>query len=373
MKAKVYKLNEKEIAREKEVYVGLDEHKLTWDITVMDQEEILHQQNYPREKKHLVGLIKRLPKCKIHAAYEAGPTGYQTLQWLRELGCEAFMTPPSLIPVQLGERVKTDRRSSQKLAELLRVGMLKSVHDLKPDEYENRELVRTREQLIEHRSDISRQIKSKLLFHGIEKPKDLGEDWSNMYLVWLENGPSGKKTLDKSIGSLIQIYKDIQNQVRNLDEEIRALAKTKEYVDSFNILHSTKGVGVLTAMTILLEIPRMAERFVDECELGKYVGLVPWEKSTGETICKGGITRTGNRHVRRILVEASWTVIRYDKNLGAVYERISKSRPKAGGKVAIVAVARRLLIRMRAMLRDKELDRGSTRKRQGKYGKEEAA
>jgi len=161
--AVVYTLKQSAIARDEEVWMGIDAHKASWAVTILGSEGVLHQGSYEAKRSHLEGLVDRLPGCRIHAVYEAGPTGYKLLMWLRQMGCEALMTPPSLVPIRAGDRVKTDRRDSAKLAELLRAGLLKPIFDLKEETYHHRELVRTRAQLIEHRSDICRQIKSKLL------------------------------------------------------------------------------------------------------------------------------------------------------------------------------------------------------------------
>ena len=193
------------IARDKSVWVGIDAHKESWHITVVDSENVLDKGSYETTRPHLEGLVKRLPGCRIRAVYEAGPTGCQLLRWLRELGCDAFMTPPSLVPVRKGERVKTDRRDSLKLAELLRAKMLARVHDLSDETYEHRELVRTREQIVRGRTRVRNQIKSTLLFHGVSIPAEVKDNWSKGHLAWLKSGPSGRPKIDASVFALLAV------------------------------------------------------------------------------------------------------------------------------------------------------------------------
>ena len=130
-------------------------------------------------KEHVVGLVGRLDADEIVAVYEAGPTGYKLLEWLEEFGCDAFMTPPTHVRQKKGgKRVKTDRRDSYDLAEQARAGRLPSVHALGEETYCERQVVRTRGQLVEHRSSAKAQVKSLLLFHGVKAPERLKTNWS---------------------------------------------------------------------------------------------------------------------------------------------------------------------------------------------------
>ena len=352
MPKKIYKLKRPEITRNKSVWMGIDAHKESLHITVVDSENVLDKGSYEATRPHLEGLVKRLPGCQIRAVYEAGPTGYQLLRWLRELGCDAFMTPPSLVPVRKGERVKTDRRDSLKLAELLRAKMLTPVHDLSDETYEHRELVRTREQIVRGRTRIRNQIKSKLLFHGVSIPAEVKDNWSKGHLAWLKSGPSGRPKIDASVFGLLAIHESLTEQLVELTRQIEGLSETEMYSERANLLMTLRGVGTLTAMIILVELMDF-DRFGSAEELASFLGLIPSEHSTGERVRKGHLTRTGNRRVRTALVEASWVMIRNDPELKRYYQRIRDTN-KRGSKRAIVAVARKLSGRIRAMLRDSE-------------------
>ena len=339
---------DKVIARDTEVWIGIDDHKKSMHVTVLDSEDLVFRTSLPAEEKHIEGLLKRLPGCKVSATYEAGPTGYRLLRQLRERGCEAFITPPSMVPKASDGRVKTDKRSSFDLAVALRAGMLKDVYDLTDEDYADRELVRTREQLVEHRGDIQRQIKSKLLYHRVEAPDGISANWSKAFVQWLEKPGTGHPNLDASLKALAAVWKQLTEAVNEITREVTKLSRIEKYAARVKLLDSIRGVGVLTAMIVLTEIQDF-DRFSSEKEFAAYLGLVPSESSSGQTIYKGRITGAGNRRVRTALIESSWTLKRYDKELARFFERVSSGKTE-GRKKAIVAVARKLSVRIRAMM-----------------------
>lgn len=354
--SKTYKLKtrrRKFIAKEKHVWMGLDVHKKSFSVAIIDHHEVVHQSTLPMEKRHVRALLGRLKDCDIDAVYEAGPTGYKMLRWLREFGCDAIMCAPSMVPTRSGDRVKTDRRDALKLARCLRGKMLDPVWDLSDEGYERRELIRTRKQTVQRRTQICQQIKSKLLFHGVERPDGLKANWSKAYLEWLEEGPSGRKHIDFALRSLVRTWRHLTEEIKAFDRQIRELASAEEFCSKVELLKSAPGVGLLSAMTFLLELEQL-ERFETCEEFSGFLGLIPSEHSTGGNKNKGGLTRTGNKWVRTALVEASWQTIGKDKRLRAVYERIKHKNSEGGASIAIVAVARRLGLALRAMLRDEK-------------------
>jgi transposase len=158
----------------KDVYVGIDVHKESWQVTVRtDGEEILNGR-IPGQYQSLKKLFERYQGCRMKVAYEAGPFGFWLSDKLVEDGIEALVVPPSLIPVESGNRVKTDKRDSRKLARLLESNMLKRVYVLTPEEREHRDLLRTRRQIVDHRNDVARAdqeqaalLRDCLAFHDI--------------------------------------------------------------------------------------------------------------------------------------------------------------------------------------------------------------
>jgi len=154
----------------KTVNVGIDVHKLSWHVTVLVEGVVVESVTIKPCYRVLKKLLTRFTGGKMRIAYEAGPTGFNLYDELTTDAMECIVVPPSLIPVESGNRVKTDKRDSRKLAEYLESPRLKKVYVLSKKERAHRQYVRTRRQLSNHRSDVMRQIKSLLLFHGISLP-----------------------------------------------------------------------------------------------------------------------------------------------------------------------------------------------------------
>jgi transposase len=158
------------LGRGKEVFIGIDVHKESWYVTVRVEEEEAFHGGIPSQYHAFERILDRFPGCTVKVAYEAGPCGFWLYDRLTEDGIEAIVVPPSLIPIESGNKVKTDKRDSRKLAKLLEGNMLKRVYVLKEEDRVDRELLRTRRQVLEHQNDVARQIKSKLLLYGIRSP-----------------------------------------------------------------------------------------------------------------------------------------------------------------------------------------------------------
>lgn len=363
---KVYKLEDDAIAKDQKIWLAFDAHQETLHATAFgEDDEPIYQETIPYERSHVEGLIEKFPGCQIKATYESGPTGYKLLYWLEELGCEAFMTPASKVKEDKGgKQVKTDPRDSLELAEQLEAGMLKQVHDHGQGHYRQRELTRTRQQLVEHRTAICNQIKSKLLYHGIEVPDEISTNWSHEFLDWLEGQPSGNRWLDITLEILTRTYRDLTEHIGQLEEELEKLApcesreleegESLEESEQFGfegwieLLKTVPGIGLISAMVFVLELGDI-RRFETAEEFSSYLGLIPGEWSSGSTQTKRSMTRWGNSRARTVLVEASWKLIANDERMRDVYERI---KAKSGSGTAICAVARRLGLAIRAMIRD---------------------
>jgi len=354
---RVYQLSDDDniIARDTQVWMGIDVHSDKADVVILDADEMLFHETIPMGEQHFASLVERLPECTVFATYEAGSIGYKPLRWLREAGCDrAFMTAPSMVPDRSGDRVKTDRRDALKLARCLRGQMLDPVYDLSDTAYEHRQLTRTRKQLVEHRTGIRQQIKAMLEFHGIEVPEGISPQWSNAFIGWLAEAPTGRPMIDVALAALVTIDRYLSRQIERLTDKLEELANTERYADRVELLRTIPGVGLVVAMTFLLELPGLVERF-DTCdELASYLGLTPSQSTSNGRGSRGSLTKTGNAHVRSALVQASWQLIGHDDQMREVYDRIKAKNAEGGAGIAIVAVARRLALAMRAMLRDGE-------------------
>ena len=340
---------ESSFGKGKLIFVGLDVHKESWTVTILCQGEELYHAVIASDVEALVRLLERFEASEVHTVYEAGPTGYRLHDALVDAGFDSMVTPPSLVP-QVGGQVKTDRRDSKKLAAMLSGGFLKRIHVLTAEERSDRQLLRTRNQIEDHRRQTQAQIKSMLLFHGRQAPPTLKEHWSEVYIHWIETlqweYPSQKTSMD----ALLKMYRDLTEQYKILTDDIDKLAMTQRYQERVGLLTQIPGIGIFTAMAILIELQNV-ERFGRAEQLASFLGLTPCQHSSGERIRMGHITRCGNYQVRTRLVESSWTLIRYDANAKATYERIKHQT--GSGRKAITAIARRLALRIRRVLIDK--------------------
>jgi len=351
---KIYPLKTPAIASEVAVDIGFDVAAddiafcaLGPGLEVLTQEKIAHTEDAVKS------LFRRLPGCTVTAAYEAGPTGYRLLRWLRSNGChKAFMVAPSMIPVANGDRVKTDKRDALKLATLLATGQLDeiSIHDLTDEQYADRQLVRSREQMARKKTAICLQIKSLMLVHHIQLPADIKPTWNKRMRTWLSSVDSGHVALNQALREQLLWLEDATGAIKRLDRFCLELSRQPRYVDSLKLLRSIPGFGLLTGMVFLTEIPDLVKRFEGGESLVRYLGLVPTEHSTGKSQGRRGhLTHDGNVLVRTALVEAGWRVISRDEVLRRRYEELKK---RCGGKKAIVAIARHLAMTIYAMFRD---------------------
>jgi transposase len=341
---------EKIAVKGKEVFVGIDVHKESWQVTARVNGEELFHGRMASEYRILRGVLDRFEGGKIQVAYEAGPCGFGLHDQLREDGVEVMVVPPSLIPVESGNKVKTDKRDSRKLARLLEGNLLKRVYVLSEEDRADRELLRTRRQMVEHRNDVARQIKSKLLFYGVRSPFSEKGGWSKGFIRWIKELTLKWESVKVSFQSLIELYEYLTGQIMALNRKVAELSREDKYRERVKLLRSVPGIGVLIAMEILVEVQDMG-RFRRAEELASYMGLTPSEFSTGQYIRQGRITRCGNKRVRTCLVESSWHLITKDPWMRRKYDRLKQWK---GSKRAIIAIARTLIIRIRRILLNQE-------------------
>lgn len=339
------KTQKKENPSGEELFAGIDLHKSTWHVTIMTVNVELFCASIPGKWEALQKILKRYKGCKITAVYEAGYFGFWLYDRLRGYGIECIVTPPSLIPQEYGNRIKTDRRDSRKLAHLLAKGMLKRVWVPSKEEQYHRQVSRRRRQLIKDRVRTQGRIKSEIQFYGIDIGETRGK-WSKVYLENLHRIRFKNRWMQESFNRLLELYDFLDKQVENQTKLLKELSETEFYRNRVEILLSVPGIGVIVAMEILLELQDVS-RFRRAEQLAAYVGLTPSQYSSADKIRMGRITGIGKNSVRTALVEASWKLITKD---GAMYDKYERIKARAGAKRAIVAVARTLLLRTRRML-----------------------
>ena len=339
--------NAAQLRTDETVYVGIDLHRRRWHVTIRTTDVELFSASIPGTWEALEHLLRPYRGHPIEAVYEAGYFGYWLHDRLAEYGAGCVVTPPSLIPHEPANRVKTDRRDSRKLAHLLAKGMLKRVWVPSLREREERQVVRRRRQLIQDRVRTQNRIKAELRFYGIELPEPQGP-WRRIYVENLRRLRLPTRWAQESFTRLLEQYEFLTGQVEKQTRLLKELARTPAYGERVKILCSVPGVGLIAAMELLLELQDV-ERFRRADQLAAYVGLTPAQYSSAEKVRMGHITAIGKNSLRATLVEASWRLVAKDGGVRQKYEGI---KARAGAKRAIVAVARNLLVRMRRMLLD---------------------
>jgi hypothetical protein len=208
----------------KSISIGIDVHKLSWRITAVSDGEVvmavtMSKPTYSAFKK-LLGSFK---DSTVRVAYEAGLGGFGLCDNLTDDDIECIVTPPSLIPTESGNRVKIDKKDSLKLARLLDSNMLKRVWVLSPEQRAHRQLVRTRRQIVDHRSDVMRQIKSLLLFHNIRVPFPARQQWTGPFVRWLNRFGFEHPGLTMALQSLVALFDYLSSEKKRLTQIYVAL------------------------------------------------------------------------------------------------------------------------------------------------------
>lgn len=288
-------------------YVGMDVHKET--IAVAIAPEGRSEPIYYGEIPNSAGAIKKLVKKvasngeRVSFCYEAGPCGYDAYRQLIDLGQRCDVVAPSLIPKKSGDRVKTDRRDAITLTRLYRAGELTPVWV--PDKAQEaiRDLTRAREDMKAMEGHAKQRLGAFLLRHG--KRFTGRSKWTQAYFRWLEEITFEMPAQQIVLQEYVDTVKHMKGRVGALEEEMRQAMQGWSLAPVVTGLMALRGVELITAMTVVAELGDMS-RFTSARQIMAHLGLVPSEYSTGNRKQRGGITKTGNGHARRVLIEASW-------------------------------------------------------------------
>jgi len=289
-------------------YVGLDVSKEKIAVAIADEgrEEPRYWgmiSNTPESVRKLVNKLGE--KDDLRVCYEAGPTGYELYRLFLSLGIECEVIAPSLIPKKPGDRVKTDRRDALNLAKLFRAGELTPIYVPTEDDEALRDLVRAREDAKEDELRAKHQLTKFLLRHEIHPPTEVRK-WTCKYREWLNTLKFERSASRIVFQEYLHHLQEIELRIKRLEEEIQLQATEGFHAPMIQALQTLRGVAVITATSLVAEIGSF-KRFDSPKKLMSYTGLIPSENSSGETRRQGNITKTGNRHVRRLLVEAAWS------------------------------------------------------------------
>lgn len=290
-------------------YIGLDVHKNSIDIALAEEGRDNEVRYYGTINGDLASLDKVVRKLvsrghSLRFVYEAGPCGYELYRHLTRLGFDCMVVAPSLIPKRSGNRIKNDRRDAEMLARLHRAGELSPVYVPHIEDEAMRDLCRARIDAKNAERKARQQLNAFLLRSGFRySGRTL---WSLAHWRWISDIKMPHPAQQITLQEYVDTVRSCIERVERLTDQIRQLAsgwRLGPVVDAFQAL---RGVSLVVAATTVAELGDLS-RFNNPRHLMAYLGLVPSEHSSGESTQRGGITKTGNGHARRMLVEAAWS------------------------------------------------------------------
>jgi transposase len=329
---------------DKKVFLGIDVHKKHYSVTAICEGQVVKKDTIPAQPERLVGYFQKyFPGAQIESAYEAGFSGFFLHRFLEKHGAKNHVIHAAGMEIAVGDKVKTDKRDSLKLAVQLSVGRLQGIFVPSKEREDFRAVTRLRESFLRHRIRFGCQLKALLFQQGMI-PFDHTQKVS---AKWIKSILSEEMTPDirYAVEQYANLWLHMTSKMKEVDEQLKGQAKQDDRLEA--IYQSAPGVGPVAARILANELDDMSQ-FSNERKLFSYVGVTPSEYSSGEHVRQGHITRQGKAILRKVLVQAAWMAIRHDYSLLQAYERISKT---SGGKKAIVAIARRLIGRIRSCFR----------------------
>jgi len=290
-------------------YVGLDTHKETIAVAIADAQG--GKARYYGEISNSPEAIRKLVKhlCPdgelISFCYEAGPCGYEIYRQIGRLGHHCSVVAPSLIPTKPGERVKTDRRDSEKLSRLDRAGELTAVWVPDQEQEAMRDLTRAREDMKGLERTTKQRLNAFLLRYGRIYAGGKSR-WTQAHFRWMEGLKFDVRVQQIVFQEYVDAVKQSEVRVVGLEKEMEKALEHWILAPVVDALMALRGIKLITAMTIMAELGDIT-RFDSPRQLMSFLGLVPSEDSSGPNRRQGGITKTGNGHVRRVLIESGWS------------------------------------------------------------------
>jgi transposase len=290
------------------VFVGMDVHAETIAVAVAEGRAEVRSlgtiANRPEAVRRLLGKLGKPAKLKV--CYEAGPTGYALYWELTRLGIHCEVIAPGLVPTKPGERIKTDRRDAEKLARSFRSGDLTAVWVPDAQHEALRDLVRAREAAKQDQLRAKHRLGKYLLRYG-QRPAESCRAWTAPWWQWVRSLELPYADQNTTLLDYIMQVDHQAQRIELLDAAIdRAVLKAPvELRAVVDALQALRGVAKVTAVTLATEFGCFS-RFERASQVMSYTGVVPSEHSSGPRTRRSEITKTGNSHLRRVLVEAAW-------------------------------------------------------------------
>ena len=324
-----------------EVFIGIDTAKLRNAVAVAEEGrdgEIRYLGEFDNTPDAVAKLIRKLAgrHDKLTVCYEAGPTGYGLYRQILALGHACVVVAPSLIPRRPGDRVKTNRRDAQSLARLLRAGELTPVWV--PDETHEavRDLVRTRAIAVEDYRRKRQHVTSFLLRNG--RSYDGKVSWRGRHKRWLDGQSFAHPAQRLAFQEMLNAVQSTVERIDRLEAALIEIVPSWTMAPVVSAFQAMRGIQFMTAVTMVAEAGDLC-RFDHPRKLMAFLGLVPSERSTGETKRQGGITKAGNSSARKALVEAAWTY-RHSAGVGIQHQQRQAGLPQQVREIAWKAQTR---------------------------------
>lgn len=295
--------------RKKVLYIGLDVHQKTIDVALATGRSNGKVRHYGKIESTLDALNKLIEKLQdknseLRFVYEAGPCGYQIYRHLHSKNIDCTVIAPSMVPKRSGDRIKTDRRDAMNLVRLFRAGELIGIYVPTIEDEAIRDLVRCRDDIRRFKHKARQRLLAFLMRHGHQYPGK--RYWTKKYYNWLATIKFSHPADQVAFQEYVDVVNEFRQRLKRITEQIQGHVEPWHRYPLVKAYQALRGVSFVVAVTVVSEIGDM-NRFENPKQLMAYLGLIPSEHSSGKSIRRGSITKTGNGHVRRVLVQAAWT------------------------------------------------------------------
>jgi transposase len=311
------------------LYIGMDVHKDSIAVAYVAQEhgaEVTYLGTIGTRQCDIDHLIRKMPSKATHLifVYEAGPCGYWLYRYLTQKGHHCWVVAPSLIPKKAGDRVKTDRRDAVQLARLLRSGDLTPVYVPSVEDEAIRDLSRAREDAMQDLKAAKFRLKAFLLRHDIRYTGRA--NWSPAHLRWLSEVVCPTPAQQIVFQEYVRAVSEHTERLQRFEQELHEQVKVWRLSPVVEALQALRGIQFIVAVTTVAELGDLS-RFDNPRQLMKFLGLIPSEYSSAEKRRQGSITKAGNTHARRALVEGAWAY-RYSAKVSRHLQLRLENQPK---------------------------------------------
>lgn len=310
-------------------FVGLDDSKDSIQVAVADGYpggEVRDFGSIPSSPEAIAKLVHRLGSPKdLRVAYEAGPCGYGVYRQLTSMGVTCLVAAPTKTPRRAGDRIKNDRRDAASLARLHRAGELTPVWVPDTATEAMRDLTRAREDAKYAQTRGKQRLQSFLLRHGRIYPGR--SSWTQKHMKWIASLKFEHPSQQICLEEYLSAVEECRRRVARLDTQIRELVPHWSMAPVVTALTAHRGVNLVVATTVLAEVGDLT-RFDRAREVMGFVGLVPSLNATGQERYTGKITKTGNGHARRVLVEAAWSFRHPARRTAHLRRRLENQSPE---------------------------------------------